>query len=230
MIIATSTFVLGSGICGGASSMTMLIAGRVVQGIGAGAINVLTQVIISDLVPLAERGGYLALTFGCVGLGSALGPFIGGLIVQHSTWRWVFYLNLPIGGFTLALLFMFLRVNYSKEKTFANKLTKIDWAGNAIFIASATSIVCFSRLRLQDQVQLMFAFLYCSLLVSPGRAARTPGRPTKCLYPSSSDLRDLWVFYSSRPALVLLLSRPCRPISCRTGHRPLPTFSPSYRA
>lgn len=98
--------------------------------IGVGAINVLTQVMVSDLVPLAERGGYLALTFGCVGL------------VQHTTWRWVFYLNLPIGGFTLVLLFLFLRVNYSREKTLATKLTKIDWAGNAIFIASVTSIVC----------------------------------------------------------------------------------------
>jgi MFS family permease len=132
MIITTATFVLGSGICGGATNMTTLIAGRIVQGIGAGGINVLSQIIVSDLVPLRERGGYFAITFGCVGVGTALGPFIGGVIVQHSTWRWVL---------ALVLLFVFLHVNYTKEKTFADRLGKIDWAGNIIFIASVTSIV-----------------------------------------------------------------------------------------
>lgn len=141
MIASTATFVLGSGICGGATNMTTLIAGRVVQGIGAGGINVLTQIIVSDLVPLAERGGYFAITFGCVAIGTALGPFIGGVIVQHSTWRWVFYLNLPIGGLALVLLFVFLHVNYIKERAFADRLRKIDWAGNVIFIASITSIL-----------------------------------------------------------------------------------------
>lgn len=128
--------------------MTTLIAGRVVQGIGAGGINVLSQIIVSDLVPLRERGGYFAITFGCVGVGTALGPFIGGVIVQHSTWRWVFYLNLPIGGLALVLLFVFLHVNYNKEKTFADRLGKIDWAGNAIFIASVTSIVGLPPFRI----------------------------------------------------------------------------------
>ncbi|ORY67145.1 major facilitator superfamily protein [Pseudomassariella vexata] len=141
MIISTAAFVLGSGICGGATNMEMLIVGRVVQGIGAGGINVLMEIIVCDLVPLSERGSYFALTFGCVGLGAALGPFFGGLIVQHSTWRWVFYLNLPIGGLALALLFLFLHTNYNREKTFADKLTNIDWAGNAIFVASVTSIL-----------------------------------------------------------------------------------------
>lgn len=152
MILSTAAFVLGSGICGGATSMGMLIAGRVVQGVGAGGINVLMEIIVCDLVPLRERGSYFALTFGCVGLGSALGPFFGGLIVQHSTWRWVFYLNLPIGGVALALLFMFLHVNYNREKTFADKLANIDWVGNAIFVASVTSIVCSSSFNVNFQL------------------------------------------------------------------------------
>ncbi|KAI9776759.1 MAG: hypothetical protein M1839_009403 [Geoglossum umbratile] len=140
-IISTAAFTLGSGICGGATNISMLIAGRVIQGVGAGGINVLIEIIVCDLVPLRQRGNYLAMIFGFIALGTALGPFFGGLIVQHTTWRWVFYLNLPIGGLTLVLLILFLQVKYNKEKTFADKLTQIDWLGNAIFIAAVGSVL-----------------------------------------------------------------------------------------
>jgi MFS family permease len=93
-IFATSTLMLGSGICGGATNISMLIAGRAIQGIGAAGVNALVEIIVCDLVPLRERGNYLALIFGLIAIGTALGPLFGGLIVQHSTWRWVFYLNL----------------------------------------------------------------------------------------------------------------------------------------
>ncbi|KAI1126743.1 major facilitator superfamily protein [Nemania abortiva] len=140
-IIATSAFVLGSGISGGATSIRMLIAGRVIQGIGAGGINVLVEIITCDLVPLRYRGNYLAIIFGLISLGTALGPFFGGLIVQNTTWRWVFYLCLPIGGTALVLLFFFLHVNYRKETTLAGRLANIDWFGNTLFAASVTSIL-----------------------------------------------------------------------------------------
>lgn len=140
-IAATMTFVLGSGICGGASNMTMLIAGRVIQGAGAGGIGSLVEMILCDLVPLRQRGNYLALIFGLLSLGTALGPFFGGLIVDHSTWRWVFYLNLPIGGVALVLLFVFLRVRWNKDASYTTKLTSIDWAGNFIFIAAICSVL-----------------------------------------------------------------------------------------
>ncbi|KEF51599.1 uncharacterized protein A1O9_12234 [Exophiala aquamarina CBS 119918] len=138
---ATITFVLGSGICGGASNMTMLIAGRVIQGVGAGGIGVLVEMIICDLVPLRQRGNYLALVFGMIALGTALGPFFGGLIVDHSTWRWVFYLNLPIGGVSMVLLFVFLKVRWNKDASYSAKLASMDWAGNFIFIAAICSVL-----------------------------------------------------------------------------------------
>lgn len=141
MIAATTTFVLGSGICGGASNMTMLIAGRVIQGAGAGGLAVLVEMIICDLVPLRQRGTYLALVFGMLSLGTALGPFFGGLIVDYSTWRWVFYLNLPIGSVALVLLVVFLKVRWNKDISYATRITSIDWAGNAIFIAAICSVL-----------------------------------------------------------------------------------------
>ncbi|KAK6954941.1 hypothetical protein Daesc_002570 [Daldinia eschscholtzii] len=97
-IMAVALFILGSGICGGSSTMGMLIIGRTIQGIGGGGIQLLTETIITDLVPLRERGLYIALTMVAATIGAAIAPFIGGLIADKSTWRWVFYLNLPIGG------------------------------------------------------------------------------------------------------------------------------------
>lgn len=138
-IISTAAFILGSGLCGGANTMAMMIAGRVIQGVGAGGINVLIEVIVCDLVPLRQRGNYLAAIFGLVAIGTALGPFFGGLIVQYSDWRWVFYLNLPVGGVALVLLFLFLHVKSKKEPTLAMSLGKIDWVGNALFVTAVSS-------------------------------------------------------------------------------------------
>lgn len=140
-IAATAVFTLGSGICGGATNMAMLIAGRVLQGVGASGIGVLVEMIICDLVPLRQRGNYLAIVFGLVAFGTALGPFFGGLIVDNTTWRWVFYLNLPIGGVALVLLFVFLRVKWNKDVNLATKLTSIDWTGNVIFIAAISAVL-----------------------------------------------------------------------------------------
>jgi MFS family permease len=134
-------FVLGSGICGGASTGAMLIGGRAVQGVGSGGIIMVSSIVISDLVPLRERGNFSAILMSIFGVGSALGPFIGGVIVSSTSWRWVFYINLPIGGVAFALLFIFLRVKYNKEMNFWEKLKKIDLIGNALLIASMVSIL-----------------------------------------------------------------------------------------
>lgn len=98
MLSAVALFTLGSGLSGGASSMRMLIAARTVQGLGGGGINMLIELIVTDLVPLRERGKYMPIVLIASLLGAALGPFIGGAITSNTTWRWVFYLNVPIGG------------------------------------------------------------------------------------------------------------------------------------
>ncbi|KAF8860417.1 MFS general substrate transporter [Acephala macrosclerotiorum] len=141
IIFATGAFTLGCGICGGASSASMLVAGRAIQGLGAGGVNVLIEIIICDILPLRERGKFLAPIFGLIALGTALGPFFGGLIVQYASWRWVFYLNLPIGGLTLILLVVFLDVNYDKETHFMVRIKRIDWIGNTFFVISMVSIL-----------------------------------------------------------------------------------------
>ncbi|KAI0013524.1 major facilitator superfamily domain-containing protein [Xylariaceae sp. FL0662B] len=140
-LVIVAIFTLGSGICGGANTGAMLIAGRTVQGIGSGGIIMIIDIIVSDLVPLRQRGNYMAVVLAIYGVGTTLGPFIGGEIVQTTTWRWVFYINLPIGGAALALLYLALHVKYNKQMTLSQKLQRIDLVGNAILIASTVSVL-----------------------------------------------------------------------------------------
>ncbi|OTA99466.1 hypothetical protein M426DRAFT_76362 [Hypoxylon sp. CI-4A] len=109
--------------------------GRAVQSIGGGGINLLIELIVSDLIPLRERGAYMGIVFGVFSLGTAVGPLVGGAIVDGTTWRWVFYINLPVSGVALVLHLLFLRVNYDRETSILGRLKKIDYVGNAILIA-----------------------------------------------------------------------------------------------
>lgn len=95
---AVAIFTLGSGLCGGATSMSMLIAARTIQGFGGGGINLLVETVVTDLVPLRERGKYMSIVYLGATVGATIGPFLGGIITDQSTWRWCFYLNVPIGG------------------------------------------------------------------------------------------------------------------------------------
>jgi MFS family permease len=141
MISSVGIFTLGSGICGGASSANMLIGGRAVQGVGAGGINMLVDMIVCDLVPLRERGKFMGLLFALIATVSSAGPLIGGALAQHVSWRWVFYLNLPVGGFAMILLGIYLRVAHRREFTFMERIKRIDWVGNITLIASTVSIL-----------------------------------------------------------------------------------------
>ena len=92
---AVVIFLIGSALCGQAQSMTELIAFRAVQGLGAGGLIVLTQAVIGDIVPPRERGRYQGIFGGVFGLASVAGPLLGGFIVEHWSWHWIFYVNVP---------------------------------------------------------------------------------------------------------------------------------------
>ncbi|KAK9858312.1 hypothetical protein MYU51_019321 [Penicillium brevicompactum] len=141
MITSAAIFTLGSGIAGGSKNIQMLIAGRLLQGIGSGGILVLTEIIICDLLPLRERGKYLGMIVSIVGIGAAMGPLFGGLIVQYSSWPWVFYLNVPIGGVACIVLFIFLRLKSDMTADYMQRLRRFDWIGNLLFVLSMVSIL-----------------------------------------------------------------------------------------
>ncbi|KAH9062385.1 major facilitator superfamily domain-containing protein [Lactarius vividus] len=140
MLSALFLFALGSTICGAASSMNMLIAGRTVQGLGAGAITSSVQIMLSDLVTLRERGTFSGLMALSWAIGGGVGPVIGGSLAQSGHWRWLFYLNLPICVFNATLVLLFMRLR-TPQATLREKLSKIDFIGNLLITGSTTSIV-----------------------------------------------------------------------------------------
>ena len=83
----------------------------------------------------------MGIVFAVFGLGTTVGPVIGGVIAERTTWRWVFYINLPIGGSTLVLQYLFLQVTYTKTFTLKQKLKQIDWIGNCLLVGSVVSIL-----------------------------------------------------------------------------------------
>jgi MFS family permease len=90
-------------------------------------------------VPLRLRGNYIGVILSIYGIGTSLGPFIGGSIVANTTWRWVFWINLPVGGVALIILFVFLKVNYDDHMNLSQKIRRIDFLGNLVLMAAAVA-------------------------------------------------------------------------------------------
>ncbi|MFL6156468.1 MAG: MFS transporter, partial [Marmoricola sp.] len=133
-------FLIGSALCGLANSMTTLIAFRAVQGLGAGGLIVLTQAVVGDIVPPRERGKYQGIFGGVFGLASVAGPLIGGVIVESASWRWVFYVNLPIGLAALVVLAVTLPATQTKGRPV------IDYLGAGLIASGLSAIVLVTSL------------------------------------------------------------------------------------
>ncbi|HLX48861.1 MAG TPA: MFS transporter [Streptosporangiaceae bacterium] len=128
-------FLGGSALCGLSQDMNMLIAFRALQGLGGGGLMVLAQAIVGDVVPARERGRYQG-AFGAVfGVASVAGPLLGGFFVDNLTWRWVFYINLPVGVVALAVIAAVLPARSARQSH------RIDYLGTILLGASATCIV-----------------------------------------------------------------------------------------
>ncbi|UKZ48063.1 hypothetical protein TrVGV298_002299 [Trichoderma virens] len=120
-------FAAGSAISGAATSTGMLIAGRTIQGFGGGGIATLSEVVVCDLVSLRERGQYAGIISSVWAIAAVVGPIIGGAFTQNITWRWIFYLNLPISGVTLALVLVLLKMRNPRQGTIMER-TIHDWS------------------------------------------------------------------------------------------------------
>src|SRR5262249_26009365 len=95
--VAIAVFLVGSALCGIAQNMVELIAFRALEGIGGGGLIVITIAVIGDLIPPRERGRYQGFFGAVFGVATIVGPLVGGFFVDHLSWRWIFYINLPTG-------------------------------------------------------------------------------------------------------------------------------------
>ncbi|KAJ3234996.1 hypothetical protein HDU81_000941 [Chytriomyces hyalinus] len=134
-LVAVVVFEVGSLVCGIATSMGMLIAGRAIAGVGGGGIMSLVLIMLSDIVSIQDRGKYQGFIGGTYSIASVIGPLVGGAFVDNLSWRWCFFINLPIGFITF-LIVMFLLKLPAPEGNFMDKLRRVDFIGITLLTIS----------------------------------------------------------------------------------------------
>jgi EmrB/QacA subfamily drug resistance transporter len=128
-------FLIGSMLSGLSHTMIELIACRAIQGVGAGGLMVGSQAIIGDVIPPRQRGRYMGYFGAVFGLSSILGPLAGGWFTQHVSWRWIFYINVPIGIVALIAIALVLQIPVHRVQH------KIDWWGTTFLSAGVVALI-----------------------------------------------------------------------------------------
>src|SRR3954447_1374177 len=135
LIVAIMLFLAGSALSGLAASMTELAAFRALQGLGAGGLIVTAMAVIAELVPPRERARYMGMIGGVFAVASVAGPLAGGLLVDQLSWRWIFYVNLPVGAAALAVIATKLPRSERAERK------PVDGMGAVLLTTAAATLV-----------------------------------------------------------------------------------------
>lgn len=136
-------FEVGSAVCGAAPTSVALIVGRAIAGLGSAGIFTGGMMVIVPLIPLRKRPVYYGLFGAVFGIASLLGPFLGGVFTDHISWRWCFYINLPVGAFTILSIILFLHINSQRTEklTLFQHLIRLDPIGTFVFVPSIVCLV-----------------------------------------------------------------------------------------
>lgn len=135
---AITIFLLGSALSGLSANIGQLIGFRTLQGLGAGGLMALAMALIAELVPPRERGKWQGYAQSCFVIAGVVGPLIGGAFVDHLSWPWIFYINLPIGAVALVVVSSVLKLPVNKQKK------KLDYLGSALLSSAIVAILLVS--------------------------------------------------------------------------------------
>jgi EmrB/QacA subfamily drug resistance transporter len=179
--VAIGIFLLGSALCGLSQNMTELIAFRAVQGLGAGGLITLAQTTVGDVLAPRERGRYQGLFTAVFAASSVAGPLLGGFITDALSWRWIFYINLPVGALALGLL------TVSLQRPHPVVHHSIDFAGAALVVGGTVATLLVLTLdtsreawsRPATWIEAALAVLCLVLLVIRERHAAEPILPPR---------------------------------------------------
>jgi MFS family permease len=131
---------IGDLLCGFAKSATMLFVFRALAGVGAGGINSIAMIIVSDVTTLQNRGYYQGILGAVIAMANGIGPFIGGVLVEKASWRWVFWIVPPLTVPAMVVILLFLPLKHHHEGIM-DKIRKIDFAGVGLNIAAVLLIL-----------------------------------------------------------------------------------------
>jgi MFS family permease len=199
LFVSLGLFFIGSIVFAVAENMSTIIAGRVLQGLGGGGIDVLAQVILADMTTLEERSKYIGLMAIPTAIGNIMGPIVGALFSTFVSWRWIAWINLPIIAMGTLLVSFFLKLRpVPLESTLAKNLYRLDWGGMGLIVVGVTLFV----------VPLSWA------------GSLFPWASWQTLFPllSGATLLVAFVFYETKPIAPLV---PHRLFHTRTGNAAL---------
>jgi len=208
--ICITIFIVGSALCGLAQDMPQLIAFRALQGIGGGGLFAIVLSIIGDVIPPRERGRYQGYFGAVFGVSSVAGPLLGGWFTDGPGWRWIFYINLPVGLIAMFIIATFLKVPTTKREH------SIDYLGAALIVAAVTSLLLYLNWAGDSYgwgtpTALMLpigALLFTVLFIVVERRATEPILPPSLFANSIFTVGNIFIFLSGMAMFGALIFLP----------------------
>lgn len=190
-------FVIGSSLCGLSQTMTQLILFRAIQGIGAGAIMPVTSTVIADIYPIEKRAKVMGLNGAAWGVAGIFGPLFGGFLVDHLSWHWIFYINVPIGIITILLFLFFLHEEFTYERKAIDYLGSISLTGTLLFLLYAIQTIGDTEeFKLSMLAWFVAAFVCFAVFIFAEKRAADPILPL--------SLFNSWTFIIQNLAAALV--------------------------